>query len=238
MENNQDKSSGYVSFENRRKFPRLKMNLPIIITTVNNEKIKGTLYDISPDGAQIRYASKDGIKIFQHQKLPATDINACKCTLQFDLAYSESVTHVRISACPVYLRPVTNDILASGIFFSEDNLSENKKISDFLFYQLQVSFAEIEYIHQDNNENKKGPELTVQKTVLEKKHPSDNSAEEKIMPAEMEELILQMDYPKEQHELLRDLLFRVLSSLKAIHETTRHIDERINLLEHKISRKK
>jgi hypothetical protein len=237
METDQDKLSTFDSFENRRKFPRLKMNMPVIITSANGEKIKGLLLDISPDGAQIRYDSKDGIRIFQQEELTGKDKKAFKCTLQFDLAYSKSITHVGIDAYPVYLRPITNDTLAAGMLFAEDVLAENKKITDFLFYQLQVSFAEIEYTKQDKIENIKEPEATAQRTVVEYKKQSNNPGEDKIITRELDELILQMNSPKEHLEPFRQLLFRILSSLKTIQEIARHIEERIQILEHKISRR-
>ena len=65
---------------------------------------------------------------------------------------------------------------------------------------------------------------------------SGDASPERIITDELEELVLQMDYPKEQLDPLKDILNRVLNSLRVIQEITRHIDERINQIEHKITK--
>lgn len=218
------------AFDNRRKFPRLKKNLPVTITGSNGEKFNGVLHDISPDGIQVRFAVSDGTRLFPDKQTTVEDAKALKCNLQFDLAYKESVSHISINAYPVYLRPVSKNILAAGMFFSDETLSENKKISDYLFYQLRDSYTDKEYVEMDHVK-------TGKETVVESKKQSTETEDEKILPDDLAELILQVEYPKANLELFKQLLYRVLTSLKVIQETTRHIDERIHIIEHKLSRK-
>ena len=225
------------AFDNRRKFPRLKKNLPITITGSNGERFNGVLHDISPDGIQVRFAASDGSRLFPDKQTTNEDAKALKCNLQFDLAYKESVSHIRINAFPVYLRPVSKNILAAGMFFSDEALSENKKISDYLFYQLRDSYTDKEYVVKDHVEPGKDTVMNIQGAVVESKKQSPETEQEKIIPDELAELILQVEYPKENLELFKQLLYRVLTGLKVIQETTRHIDERIHIIEHKLSRK-
>lgn len=227
------------AFDNRRKFPRLKKNLPVTITGSNGEKFNGVLHDISPDGIQVRFAVSDGTRLFPDKQTTAEDAKALKCNLQFDLAYKESVSHISVNAFPVYLRPVSKNILAAGMFFSDENLSENKKISDYLFYQLRDSYTDKEYVVKDHVKTGKDTVMNIQGAVVESNKQSNDTetGQEKIIPDELAELILQVEYPKANLELFKQLLYRVLASLKVIQETTRHIDERIHIIEHKLSRK-
>ena len=237
MEQPGKKLPKFEAFDNRRKFPRLKKTLPITISGSNGEKFNGIIHDISPDGIQVRFAVSDGSRLFPDKQKAVEDVKSLKCTLQFDLAYRQSVEHVRIDAYPVYLRPVSKNILAAGMFFSDEKLSENKKISDYLFYQLRDSYTDKEYSEKEHKETGNEPEMNIQRTVIEDKKQSTETEDEKIIPDELAELILQVEYPRKNLELFKQLLYRVLTSLKVIQETTRHIDERIHLIEHKLSRK-
>ena len=76
----------------------------------------------------------------------------------------------------------------------------------------------------------------IHQTVIQTTKQSGDASPERIITDELEELVLQMDYPKEQLDPLKDILNRVLNSLRVIQEITRHIDERINQIEHKISK--
>ena len=237
MERPGKKLPRFEAFENRRKFPRFKTNLPVTITGSNGEIFKGILHDISPDGIQIRFSASDGARLFPGKQTAIEDINSLICNLQFDLAYKQSVSHITIDAYPVYLRPVSKNIFAAGMFFSDEKLSENKKISDFLFFQLQESFADQELVKKDVKETRKEPEVNIQRTVIQGKKELPQAGSENIIPDDLDDLVLQVEYPQASLEVLKQLLYRVLSSLKAIQETTRQIDERIHVLENRISRK-
>lgn len=225
------------TFEKRRKFPRLKMSVPVTITGTRGEIFRAALYDISPDGVQVRLAISDGMKIFPGKESPVDDIKSLLCTLQLDLAYCGSVSHVKIDAHTVCVRTVDDNTLACGMFFSEKELSENKKISDFLFYHVYKSFSEIEYTHAESGKVKNELETRIHKSIIEGKKQSHENEDVKIVPSELEKLILQTDHSKETYEVLKQLLINVLTGLKVIQETTRHIDEKLYLIENKISKK-
>ena len=236
MRKQQDQPLAFEDFENRRRFPRLRMNLPVTVTGPDGTKFKAVIYDMSPDGVQIRHDVNVGREMFQEKESSTEDLLKSHSLLQFDLAYSKTVDHVRIKSRCAYLRPIDDDTLASGLFFSEENLEENKKISDFLFYQLQLSYADLEQKKTDLQENNVDAGPGIRQTIIETRVQSDAPIPEKFISDELEDLILQLEYPKEHLEPLKDIMYRVMASLKVIQELTRHIDERINLIEHKISR--
>lgn len=236
MKTRQKSLTAIEAFENRRRFPRLKMNLPAMIIGPDGKKFKGLLHDISPDGTQVRFSVKNKFIVKEDNKSPVEKIKSMKCVLLFDLTYSGNIFHIRLAAYPVYLSQIDEKTMAAGMIFSEDNLSENKKISDFLFYQFALSFMDTE--HQEEIKPDKKLTSTAKAKITEVKNMLANTDEgkEKPLHPELNELLLNIDYSKTDLELLKVLLFRVLGSLQTIQEMVRHIDERIRALEHKISR--
>lgn len=237
MEQSRKKPSKVDIFENRRKFPRLKTKFPVTITGPGGDTCKGVLYDLSPDGTQIRFSAGDGTRMLPGRQMAGKDTNSLEFGLQFDLTFNKNIHHIRINAHPVYLRTVGKKSVAAGMFFSEEKLAENKKISDFLFYQLQDAYVEKEDTRKKYVTSEINTAGDPHRTVIKGSEQAAGTDAEKIIPDDLEELVLQVEYPKENLELFKQLLYRVLTSLKVIQETTRHIDERIHILEHKISRK-
>ena len=223
-------------FDNRRRYPRLKMNLPVTLVTPAQRIVRGFVSNISPDGIQLRYKAyaADGVQL---EISSVQVVETYTYNLQFDLALVESVAHVNINAHPVYQQVVKEGEVVCGMFFSEEDLAENKKISDFLFYQLQASFNEFEYVQQEDKTTDEEPVTKVHRTVIENTRPLMDSDIVKSISEEVDELVLQMNYPKTYLEPVKLLLFRILTSLKVIQELIRHSDERIRNLEHKLSRR-
>ena len=212
------------------------MNLSVTVIAPNREKFRGVIYDISPDGVQMRYDDSASAKLLHGKDPTEQTLRSMSTTLHFDLAFSKTVDHVKIEATPAYLRSIDDDTIACGMFFSEANLTENKKISDFIFHQLQVAYADMDLKKNDPQITDEETRPTIHQTVIQTTKQSDDAPTDKFISDELEELILQMDYPKEQLDPLKDIMNRILSNLKVIQEITRHIDERINLIEQKISR--
>ncbi len=50
-------------YEEQRKYPRLKLDVPVIILCVGQQLIEGHIYDISPDGLQIRCSREAALAI-------------------------------------------------------------------------------------------------------------------------------------------------------------------------------
>jgi hypothetical protein len=213
------------------------MNLPVTITGSGRNEFKGTIYDISPDSAQILYHVSDGINLFPEKETSIKDIKSLQCILHFDLAYGKTVYHVKLQAYPVYLRTVHKDTLAAGMVFSQDDPVENKKVSNFLQYQLEKSFSELEQQKKNKAAADKNTIAKNSARTIKSKNEPHHPEVETIIPVELEELILTTNYSKKDLEIFKQLLIHVMSSLKVIMELTRHINEKINMIEHKISRR-
>lgn len=229
-------------FENRRKFPRLKMNLPVMIIGPDGKKFKGLLYDISPDGAQVRFSAKDEIIAKSKKQSHVEKIKSMKCVLVFDLAYSENISRVKLDAYPLYSSHIDDKSISAGMVFSEADLAENKKISDFLFYQLALAFIDVDNPEETKTSTRKDDESKKTKVEEKQQNVKRTSIEitgvnEKLLSPELNELILNIDHSKADFETFKVLLYRVMNSLQVIQETTRHVDERIRIIEHKLSRK-
>jgi len=228
MESPQNKLPEDKIFEKRRKFPRSMMNIPLTVTGAPGERFEATLYDLSPDGAQIRYPIENGIHLFLSKNTPIKDIKSLKCILQFNLPYKDMALKVKINAHPVYLRSISEDTLAVGMLFADDEMAENKKVSDFLFYQLELSFWDLEMQQESTTKTKPVKKIKRNKTKSDhhekKTHPSFDP----------EELISNTGRTRTDMELLKQELTRIMDSLEVIQETTRHNDERIYILEQKL----
>lgn len=234
MKTRQKNLTAIEAFENRRKFPRLKTKLPVMIIGPDGKKFKGLLNDISPDGTQAGFSVKNKLTVKADNKSPIEKIKSMKCILLFDLAYSENIFHVRLAAYPVYISQLDDKTIVAGMIFSENDLAENKKISDFLFYQLALSFTDTEY--PAGNKPEKKPAVAEKDKITEVENLQIQKVVSGNVPLELSELVLNIDHSHTDLELLKVLLFRVLSSLQTIQETARHIDERLRALEHKTLR--
>jgi hypothetical protein len=235
MELSPEQSAQLESFENRRNYPRLNMQLPVTVTGPDGKKVKGTICNMSPGGAQILYSGIKGKDVIHPLTAVQDQTKSGRCTLKFDLSYVNAVTMVKIGASPVYTRPVDEDGYVCGMIFSEKKLTENKKISDFLFHQLQESFAELEDTREINPAAMLETGVVTHQTIIEKTRKESMPAETSGLGKELDALIVQLTEPKHQLEAVKQILINILSSLKANQELTRHIDERIYLVLQKLS---
>jgi hypothetical protein len=223
-------------FENRRRFPRLKMQLPVAVTGPDGRKIKGSIRNISPGGAQISYAPTKGKIILQPDASALDTAKSGLYTLNFDLSYEDAVARVRIGAYPVYTQSAKEDEQVCGMIFSEKKLSENKKISDFLFYQLQVSFTDLEYAKDVDPEAEDEAEDLIERTLVERARMDDASDKVAGISEELNALIVQLGHPSTHLDAIKQLLINILSILKANQEISRHINERIHHILQKLSK--
>jgi len=227
--------SMYEIFEKRRNYPRLQLNLPVIITGAGGNNFTGTIYDLSPDGVQLRYAIKDGLNLFPVINTRISDIKSLKCVLQFELVYDETSVQVVLETYPIYLRAENENTLSAGMYFSKINApAESKKVNDFLFHKLETSYSELEYLKDKIAE----AQTKKEDIALQQNSPNPEALEaEKNIPAELEKLVSTTRNASPDVEQLKHLLIHVLSSLKVIIELSRNTNERIHIIEHKIAKK-
>jgi len=229
-------SKRYQLFERRRGFPRLIMEIPAKVTGHDGNNIDAILFDLSPDGAQIRYPVAEGKNLFSgRDSTSGKNSRKLNCLLQFRLESPGEQHTVKIHARSVYLRPVDKKMLANGLFFDQDDHDEKKKIRDYLYIQLEESFAELEKEHLQKS--RIAPEAV--KKPLPETNRQDKAEEErnkKNTASKPAENLQETTSARSDMEYLKQEMVRIQSSLKVIQETTRHIDEKLALLEQKITR--
>jgi len=225
--------SMYEIFEKRRHYPRLELHLPVTITGAGGKSFAGNIYDISPDGVQVRYAVRDGINLFPDNHQDVKNIKSLKCFLQFELPHGESAVGVVLEAYPIYLRAENDDVLSTGMYFGSSNeTTETKKVNEFLFSKLEASYSELEYLKDRIAE-------TEAKKSKSPPHTTDEpgaAVAGKKFPAELEELVATPHYASSELEQFKHLLIQVLSELKVIIELTRNTNEKIHQIEHKMTK--
>jgi len=234
MKTSNKTESMYELFEKRRNYPRLELHLPVTITGAGGINFTGTIYDLSPDGVQLRYLVKDGIHLFPDKDTGIKDIKSLKCILQFVLGHDETAVQVVLEAYLIYLQAENEDTLSAGMYFSKKNApAETKKVHDFLFSKLETSYSELEYLKDKIAEAKtKKENMALQQTPA----IPETGETEKNIPAELENLVLTARNANPDLEQFKHLLIHVLSELKVIIELTRNTNERIHIIEHKISK--
>ena len=224
----------YKVFEDRRNYPRLKMNIQAQATGPGGQVLDVLLYDLSPESAQIRFPISSGTNLFLNKNTPIEELKSLMLSISFELNYKNISTSIVLNAHPVYLRTVDEKMMASGILFIENGWEEMKKVSDYLFYQLESSFSDIEILKKFKREGEpvetRPSEPVKQNNNAQAKTDEDPAKVEPVDPPVRNKATTDIEYLKAE-------MARMAASLKTIQETTRHIDEQIALLEHKLNRR-
>ena len=210
------------------------MDLPAKIIGPDKNYIDVTLYDLSPDSAQIRFLIRDGSGLFQNKSKSAREIEALKFIIHFELDFKGTSIPVNLNSHPIYLRTVDDEMMAAGMLFIENALSETKKVSDFLFFQFESSFTDSLY-YPRNKRDRTG--LTAKKEMKKIKNGKHGSSGAKHEPGLTGEEQTGQIHADSDMEYLKREFARMTALMKVIQETTRHIDERIYILESKLERK-
>lgn len=229
MAHDKETAPMYKVFEDRRNYPRLKMGIPAKATGPGGQTIDVTLYDLSPESAQIRFPIAGGSDLFLNKTTPIEEIKSLLFSICFKLNYKNITSEIELNAHPVYLRTVDDKTMSSGILFIENKWEEMKKVSDYLFYQLESSFSDVELLKKFKREESAG-QPSSQKTDANEKE-KHGPVEEPITP------VPGKSKTESDIEFLKAEMVRISASLKVIQELAKHIDEKVLLLEHKLSRR-
>lgn len=240
MERSKRTTSAFRLFENRRKYPRVRVNnLPVKVTGAGGKILKATLHDISPDGAQIRYMISEGLNLFLSENARVEEIKSVKCVLEFVLAYRGEKVAIKLQARPVYIRTVSQRVMTAGLMFMDNDLPELKKVSDYLFHHLEQSYASIESGGEVNLQTGKisGPTSTappVLKESVPKPAGSEPRQEQETQgsPSPPEKPPIPIDLDSLHNEVRR-----LASSQKILLETIRRLDDRMLKIEQFLTKK-
>lgn len=204
------------------------MEIPAQVTGHDGSTIDATLYDLSPDGAQIRYAVADGLNLFSG-KDSASRKNSknLKCLLQFRLEMKGGEKTIKIHAQSVYLRPVDKETLASGLFFNPADQSEKKLIRKYLLSQLEESYADLGQLLSENLTT-----MPSRKPVAGRTGTGTPNEKGSVKPGPGSEA-REKSNPEDDMESLKLELLKVQSSLNVIQEAIQTISEKITQMEKK-----
>ncbi|OGT30578.1 MAG: hypothetical protein A2W28_11235 [Gammaproteobacteria bacterium RBG_16_51_14] len=132
-------------YERRRKYPRAILNIPVKIRMDTGIKGEATLYDISPDGIQVRCNRETARIICPEGKITKENVKR-HLEVIFVLPYRRRKKAVCIRVMPVYLLFIAVDLIAFGMQFHRKDKETLKSIEDYIDYELAPSIEELEEI--------------------------------------------------------------------------------------------
>ena len=136
------KSAIYNIFENRRRYPRLIIEMPVALCRSDSLQVTACIYDLSPDGAQIRYDGKSANLLFE----PSLSLNKLReytYTLKFDLLYAEKKVQIDIGVIPVYQHKIDTGLYSMGLSFDKNETDMIAVVNNYLNYELMPTSDEI-----------------------------------------------------------------------------------------------
>jgi PilZ domain len=105
----------YDFYEHKRKYPRIHVNLPITLYLDNKQSITASIYDISPDGLQIRCSRSIAAELNPSGKKMSPDNNLIVNT-KFTVPI-EDKQHVVTVSCQIYYFVMLPDVVGEDIAF-------------------------------------------------------------------------------------------------------------------------
>ncbi len=131
--------SQYESFEDRRKYPRLIMNLPVKVKNQQGRYIEAKLHDISPDGLQLRCNRKTAELIHPGGRQIVDDAQP-SIGVGFNLTVNEQSREiiVRCSVCYfVLLEDNESDEAAFGLCYRQFKGESLRHIKEFFLSEME-----------------------------------------------------------------------------------------------------
>lgn len=103
-------------FEEKRKYPRLKISLPIKVYYQGKDFIVACIHDISPDGMQVR-CSEENAQVLKNEKIVSVIVNFClpssgkEIMVKSEICYLDLSKHnsVREAVCGLKFLQFTGD---------------------------------------------------------------------------------------------------------------------------------
>jgi hypothetical protein len=187
-------------FESRREYPRARLNIPLSLQRVDGVIIKAVLYDLSPNGIQIRYTG-DRADLLLARPVSSKDLKSIKYLLSFHLPGVDNTAAVNIEALPVYTRRQESGETAIGMLFDCALKTERDKILNFLMY-----------LSEPDKDNDSNPGIT---ESIEKNINSISSTNTTKQDGNKNELLLQeLMRIRNNNDVITDSLNRMIDILK------------------------
>lgn len=145
----------YEFYEETRKYPRIKLKLPVQLTLDGGRTVSASIYDISPDGLQIRSSRDIAAKINPAgKKIDPRDNMMIKAS--FSLPIDNQLKDINVF-CNVYYFVIVTDEkeedIAFGLRFKKFEGQSIKHIGRHILYELEqaekVTDSNLDNLAQD-----------------------------------------------------------------------------------------
>jgi len=214
----------YEVFEKRREYPRLKLDLPMQLISSNGVEADAMFFDLSPDGAQIRYSSVTAARLFG-QDMSAKALQSVGYKLKTTLHDGGFSEDIQIGFLPVYQHRINNDMYSMGILFNSTDKPMLAKINNFLLYELQPEQADSGPGRESQNDTeatKKQIDHILATRLNQTLNTATHPARENVMS------------PGSGLDQLRQELQLMSYTLQTLHETLTEIKQRLTEIERKL----
>ena len=125
-------------FKETRLFPRIKRRLPVLITTDTAEGIYSNIYDLSPEGIQIRCDRAMAFKI-NPAGLPLNKKKLVNVKVSFPLPVADDVVKITINCEVSYMAIVPDNIdeqFAIGLTFKKEKGQVVSSVGSYIFDEI------------------------------------------------------------------------------------------------------
>lgn len=137
---NSEQNKKTFSFDDRRKYPRLQIHLPIKIRTKPGKYVHAKIFDLSPDGLQIRCDRDTGQLI--HPVEEAIDFdNKPIVVVAFNIPHHKGEKEI-IVRCKICYKKLLNQgsKVAFGVKFTCFKENCDKYISQYFAYEMEPAY--------------------------------------------------------------------------------------------------
>lgn len=131
MPNNKKTINLYDMYEEKRDYPRIRVNALTEIHKQDEYQLNAILYDISPDGVQLRCNRKTAHTIHPDGKF-ITEKTAPKVTLKFSLPIKGKEKEVTVQAKLYYFSIIEIDVVVFGAKFIQFEKFSSRHVDDFI----------------------------------------------------------------------------------------------------------
>lgn len=209
-------------FEKRREYPRLQMDLPLKIVCSNGIEADARFFDLSPDGAQVRYSRDAADRLFGLDMTTPRGFKPVTYKLSTRLIDGDFAEQIIIGFLPVYQLPIDNDTWSMGLLFNRGDKEMLGKINRFLLYELQPDQPGSDPVGQ--------ADVSTRDRLNHILHAGLREAGDTPPPAATVEHVRPA---AEDTDLVRQELLRISTTLGVLLEAVNDIKRRLGYLEQK-----
>lgn len=121
----------YDMYEEKRDYPRVSVNALAVVHKKDEYDVNAILYDISPDGVQLRCNRKNAHIIHPTGKF-ITDKTAPEVVLKFSLPIDGKEKDVIVQAKIYYFSIIAIDVVAFGVKFKQFEKFSERHVDDYI----------------------------------------------------------------------------------------------------------